>query len=411
MTKTFGTIAQTRLSEIAQCSQSATGVTCLPFTPEHVAALAHIRDWMSAAGLQVHMDAAATLIGRLEGPEGSKTMLIGSHQDSVPSGGRYDGIMGVVLACLALEKLRDECVTLPFAVEVLAFADEEGVRFPTALLGPRSLAGTFNRSALDLMDNDGVTLGAALSSFGADPSQLDRLARNPADIVGYLEAHIEQGPVLETQNAPVGVVTGICGIERNRARFVGENGHAGTVPMADRRDALVAASRVIAAVSDTAKETNSIRATVGTICVKPNAVNAIPETADFSLEVRSVSDEARLGFTNQMRDIGRAITSDTDLNFEMEQTYAQPAVACDAKLSDALVEAVRQSGHPSITLPSGATHDASAMSDLCPIAMLFVRCRHGRSHHPDEFASDADMAAAVDAIAEFLATLATAEKA
>lgn len=405
---TLGEIAQTRLSEISTCSASGAGVTRLPFTPEHHLALNHIRHWMTAAGLEVLMDAAATLAGRLEGPVGSKTLLIGSHQDSVPNGGRYDGIMGVLLPCLALEKLHSDGVTLPFSVEILAFADEEGVRFPTALLGPRALAGTYDSSVLDLADQDGVTLRAALTGFGADPTQLDRLARNPADILGYLETHIEQGPVLETNDAPLGVVTGICGIERNSVRFVGQTGHAGTVPMADRRDALVAASHLIAAVADTAKATNTVRATVGAISVHPNAVNAIPETADFPLEVRSVSDEARQDFTDQMRALGAQIARDSGLAFEMEQTYVQPAVACDTDLSETLTNAIQDAGHSLFKLPSGATHDASAMSDLCPIAMLFVRCKHGVSHRPDEHANAADMNAAVDAIAGFLVSLAAA---
>ncbi|MCX7561885.1 M20 family metallo-hydrolase [Sulfitobacter sp. F26204] len=402
---TLGETAQSRLSEIAGCSQAGEGVTRLPFTPEHKAALEHILSWMRAAGLDVHMDNAGTMVGRLEGPKGSKTLLIGSHQDSVPSGGRYDGIMGIVLGCLAIEKLQNECITLPLSVEVLAFADEEGVRFPTALLGPRTCAGTFDASALDLADNDGVTLGCALEDFGGDPTRLDQLARAPSDVLGYLEAHIEQGPVLEGQGAPLGVVTGICGIERNLLRFTGTTGHAGTVPMADRQDALVAASRFIAAVSDKANETNAIRATVGSISVHPNAVNAIPNVVNFPLEVRSISDEARLGFTDQMRKLGDQIARDRNLSFEMEQTYSQPAVTCDQGLSNALSAAVESAGHRLITLPSGATHDASAMSDLCPIAMLFVRCKNGLSHHPDEYANAADMNAAIDAIAGFLVSL------
>ncbi len=402
---TFGEIAQTRLDEIAKCSQAGSGVTRLPFTPEHKSALGHMQDWMIAAGLRVQMDAAATLVGRLDGPARSKTLLIGSHQDSVPNGGRYDGIMGIVLGCLALEKLRRDGVSLDYSVEVLAFADEEGVRFPTALLGPRVLAGTFDNSALEFRDPDGVTLGAALASFGGDPNGLDGHRRDPADVIGYLEAHIEQGPVLEVQNAPLGVVTGICGIERNRVRFTGETGHAGTVPMADRRDALVAASRLIVAVSDLAKDTNGIRATVGSITVHPDAVNAIPDTADFPVEVRAVSDDARQRFADRVRERGEEIARSSGLSFEIERTYDQSSVACDARLSEILAASVQDSGNPLVTLPSGATHDASAMSDLCPIAMLFVRCRRGLSHHPDEYASAADMGAAVDAIAGFLVSL------
>ncbi|WP_185804579.1 M20 family metallo-hydrolase [Pontivivens nitratireducens] len=403
----YGDIAQSRLTAIAGCSLRGDGVTRLPFTPEHRAALEHILSWTAAAGLQAEMDAAGTLIARRGGPGEGKTFLIGSHQDSVPNGGRYDGIMGIVLGCLALEKLRNDGVSLPFAVEVFAFADEEGVRFPTALLGPRALAGTLNTRDLVRADRDGITLGAALAAFGGDPAHIPALRRDPTRILGYLEAHIEQGPVLERKSVPLGVVTGICGIERNALRFTGTTGHAGTVPMADRRDALVAASRFITAVSDHASRTNAIRATVGTIKVAPNAVNAIPDIAEFPLEIRSVDDAARASFADRMHSMGNDIAAASGLTFDMDRTYLQPAVACDPVLTNTLAKAIADSKYPAVALPSGATHDASAMSDLCPIAMLFVRCKNGLSHHPDEYASAADMGAAVDAIAEFLRSLAS----
>ncbi|SLN26478.1 M20 family metallo-hydrolase [Roseisalinus antarcticus] len=402
---TYGDIAQRRLAGIATCSEGGAGVTRLPFTEEHLRALTEIRGWMEAAGLQVRLDAAGTLIGRLEGPPGSRTLLIGSHQDSVRSGGRYDGIMGIALGCLALEKLRTEGAAAPCSVEVLAFADEEGVRFPTALLGPRALAGTMDLSVLDLADGDGVTLRDALAGFGCDPAGLVALRRERSDLLGYLEAHIEQGPVLEGANAALGVVTGICGIERNTLRFTGETGHAGTVPMAARRDALVAAARFVIAVSEEAGWTANIRATVGTLTISPNAVNAIPDITVLPLEVRSVDDRARADFAARMRGLGEEIASAAGLSFEMTRTYVQDAVGCDADLSDRLAKAIAPVDRAPLRLPSGATHDASAMSDICPIAMLFVRCRAGLSHHPDEYASAADMGAAVDAIAAFLSTL------
>lgn len=400
---TYGEIAQDRLTKIAACSSGDAGVTRLPFTPEHRAALDHIGAWMAAAGLEVRMDAAGTLIGRLDGPENAKTLLIGSHQDSVRQGGRYDGIMGIALGCLALEKLQTKGIALPFAVEILAFADEEGVRFPTALMGPRALAGTFDTDDLALVDQDGVTLAQALADFGGAPDDIAGLHRDPAGILGYLEAHIEQGPVLETADLPLGVVTGICGIERNAVRFTGETGHAGTVPMAGRRDALVAASRFIAAVSDRAGTTNATRATVGTIRVLPDAVNAIPNVAQFPLEVRSVDDGARAAFSDLMRDMGHQIATESGTTFDMTRTYQQPAVSCDAALTRALLQGA---GPQAISLASGATHDASAMADICPIAMLFVRCKAGLSHHPDEYARADDMGAGIDAIAAFLTDVA-----
>src|SRR6056297_1345930 len=191
----WGAEAERRLTEIAACSEATEGVTRLPFTPEHAAANDLIRAWMEQAGLAVHLDAAGTLVGRKAGPEGTPTLLMGSHQDSVRNGGRYDGIMGVALACLAVERLSADRAALPFGIEVLAFADEEGVRFPTALMGPRALAGTLDPGVFDLTDRDGVRLGCALAAFGGDPDGIGAAARDPATVRGFVEEHIEPGPV------------------------------------------------------------------------------------------------------------------------------------------------------------------------------------------------------------------------
>ncbi|WP_420858349.1 M20 family metallo-hydrolase [Marivivens marinus] len=401
----WGQCAQNRLSEIAACSVDATGVTRFPFTPQHAAALDVIRLWMSQAGLQIHMDAAGTLVGRKEGPKGAPSFLIGSHQDSVRNGGKYDGIMGVVLGCLALEKLMSDGVALPFSVEILAFADEEGVRFPTALMGPRALAGTFDPAILDMMDKDGVSLRTALARFGGDPDCVASLARDPAKTLGYLEVHIEQGPVLEAKDSALGVVTGICGIERNTVTFTGDTGHAGTVPMDSRRDALVAASDFISAIHDAAKQATDLRATVGALSLHPNVVNAIPRAVELTLEIRALSDAVRDDFARLARSLGEATSEDRHVGFSMQRTYEQSAVPCNDDLIDTLSTAAGAICPAAPHLPSGATHDASAMADLCPISMLFVRCKDGVSHKPEEFATSDDMDAAIQAIADFLKAL------
>ncbi|MGH1331055.1 MAG: M20 family metallo-hydrolase [Paracoccaceae bacterium] len=395
----YGAKAQERLARIATCSQDRNGVTRFPFTKAHHQAIAQITHWMERAGLSTSMDSAATLIGRLEGPKGAKTLLLGSHQDSVRNGGRYDGIMGIALACLALQKLKDSNIALPFAVEVLAFADEEGARFPTALMGPRALAGSFDPAVLDMCDRDGISLADALAEFGGAPQDLHSLARQPDEIIGYIETHIEQGPVLEVQDLALGIVTAICGIERNEIVFSGETGHAGTVPMKGRKDALVAAARFIAEVSDRANTANAIRATVGALSIAPDVVNAIPNSAKLTLEIRSEADKSRADFAAAMRSIAEQIAARSGTEFTMRRTYEQPAVQCAPGLTNALITAAKAEGHRPFSLPSGATHDASAMADLCPIAMLFVRCTNGLSHHPDEFASDADMGAAINTLA------------
>jgi allantoate deiminase len=399
----WGQEAAARLDRIAACSGAGPGVTRFPFTPEHRAALDQIEGWMRAAGLSVRMDAAATLIGRREGPPGAKTLFLGSHQDSVRHGGAFDGIMGIALACLALERLRDRA--LPFAVEVLAFADEEGVRFPTALMGPRALAGRLDPSVLEMTDAGGISLRAALAGFGGDPAALSGLARDPGAVLGYVELHIEQGPVLERAGVPLGVVTGICGIERNSLRFLGETGHAGTVPMAGRRDALVAAAGLVAAVPRLAEDFPGLRATVGTLRLSPDVVNAIPSQVDLVLEIRAENDADRDRFAALARAEAGRWAAAAGVTMTFETTYSQPAVACDPGLAGALERTAEACGHAAPRLPSGATHDASAMADLCPVAMLFLRCRGGVSHRPEEHATAADMGAAVEVLARMLADL------
>lgn len=401
-TRDRGAEAARRLARLAACSAPGPGVTRLPFTPEHRAALDLLSGWMEDARHSVSLDDAGTLIGRQEGPAGAPTLLMGSHQDSVREGGAFDGIMGVILPLLALEKLRAEGIKLPFAVEVLAFADEEGVRFPTALIGPRALAGSFDPAVLDMMDADGISLREAMEAFGLHPERISALKRRTSDIAGYLEVHIEQGPVLEQAGAALGVVTAICGIERHPVTLTGETGHAGTVPMARRRDALVGAARLVTEVNGMARATPGLLATVGSLTVAPNAVNAIPREVRMIVELRAPDDAVRTRAGEELHQSARQIAQEEGLSCEITRSYAQPAQPCDRHLSKSLEQAVKSLGNAALALPSGATHDASAMADLCPIAMLFVRCRDGVSHIPEEFADQDDMAKAVDVICEFL---------
>lgn len=398
----WGALAAERLAALAELSMPGPGVTRLPFTPEHRAALDLLGGWMEGAGLDVRLDAAGTLIGRREGPPGAPCMLMGSHQDSVREGGAFDGIMGVVLPILVLEKLRAEDVELPFAVEVLAFADEEGVRFPTALIGPRALAGTFDPAVLDMADAEGIRLGDAMRGFGLDPDAIPALKRDPAGIIGYLEAHIEQGPVLEAEREALGVVTAICGIERHPVVVSGETGHAGTLPMRMRRDALVGAAALVGEVDRMARDEPGLLGTVGTLTVLPGAVNAVPREARLTVELRAPEDAVRETAGQALGAFAQALAAERDLTVEMHRSYHQPAAPCDPGLTESLVQAVRATGGRGLSLPSGATHDASAMADLCPIAMLFLRCRDGVSHRPEEHASPSDMAMAIGAMCEFL---------
>ena len=402
----WGARADALLRELAAHSEPGAGVTRLPFTPEHRGALDLLRMRMEQAGLSVSLDDAGTLIGRQEGPRGSGVFLLGSHQDSIRQGGAFDGIMGVVLPILALEKLRAEGVGLPFAVEVLAFADEEGIRFPTALVGSRALAGTCDMGVLDMQDAQGVTLRDAMAMFGLNPDGIVGLRRAPEGVVGFLETHIEQGPVLEREGEAMGVVTAICGIERHRLSLAGETGHAGTMPMEGRRDALVGAAAIVSEVNRIANDTADLRATVGSVCVEPNVVNAVPRAVRLGLEIRSPCDRTRRAAGEEVKRFAAKISSRLGLEAECVLTYEQPARPCCDALSDVLRRAVVLSGGRGLCLPSGATHDASAMADLCPVAMLFVRCRGGVSHRPEERAAAEDMGRAIAAIAAFLSSVA-----
>jgi allantoate deiminase len=398
----WGARAEALLNKLATCSEPGPGVTRFPFTSEHREVIDLLRAEMEAQDLTVTLDHAGTLIGRREGPTGSKTLLMGSHQDSVREGGAYDGIMGVVLPLLALAKLRSDGIELSFSVEVLAFADEEGVRFPTALIGSRALAGTFDASVLSMKDSQGVTLWDAIAAFGLNPEGIGTLARDPGDVIGFVETHIEQGPVLECEDQPLGVVTAICGIERHQIEVLGETGHAGTLPMSGRRDALVAAAAIVAEVDRLGQTTRNLRATVGALNVEPNVVNAVPRRATLTAEFRSPDDSIRIAAGEVLDQFMQHLAKAQKTTIRAKRTYSQSAQPCDERLSCQLKSAATETGARGLTLPSGATHDASAMADLCPIAMLFVRCRDGVSHSPGELATAEDMGAAISALASFL---------
>lgn len=402
----WGSLARHWLDRLAVCSEPGPGVTRLPFTPEHHAALAVLTSMMQQAGLAIRLDDAGTLIGRLDGPDGAPVLLMGSHQDSVREGGAYDGIMGVVLPVLTLMKLRQKGVTLPFAVEVLAFADEEGVRFPTALMGPRALAGTFDMAALDLQDRDGITLRRAMEDFGLKPDALPRLRRDPAHVLGWVEIHLEQGPMLEAAAKDIGIVTSICGIERHMITLTGKAAHAGTMPMHLRCDALAGAAELTLAVENLARETDGLLATVGALQVRPGVVNAVPGKAALTIEIRAPDDALREKAGSALRQAAHDIATQRGLRLDMAQTYAQAATPCSPQIIEGLSKSVDPGNRVTpLHLASGATHDTSAMAALCPVGMLFTACRDGVSHHPDEHVPAPAMSSAITALERYILQL------
>ena len=402
-----GRRAMALLEAAARHSATDRGVTRFFLDEHHAAVLPLIRGWMEDAGLEVRLDDAGTLIGRAEGSDPSAPVLItGSHQDSVREGGMFDGMMGVVLPIVALAELRRRGVILPCPVEVVAFGDEEGARFPTTLVGSRALAGTFDPAALAVRDPDGVSLAEALRKFGLDPDGIVRLARDPARVLAWVETHIEQGPVLEATGLPVGVVTAMSGIERHEVLIEGKAGHAGTVPMTMRHDALAAGAEIVLLLERLCRESDDMLVgVVGRIGIEPGTVNVIPGACSLIVELRSPADERRREARARLLDGIAAIAAARGVRIDAKLTYEAGAVACAPWLQDALGRAVREIGIEERRLHSGAGHDGLAMNDLCPIGMLFVRCREGLSHHPDEHVEVADLDAAVRVLMRFFETL------
>jgi allantoate deiminase len=315
----------------------------------------------------------------------------------------------VVIGILAVAALEKSGADLPFGIDVLAFGDEEGSRFRATLTSSSACAGVFDRVALSAADRNGVTLADALTSYGKNTDDIGKAAYDPANVVGYLEVHIEQGPVLEAEKLPLGVVTGIVGQTRMRAVVLGEAGHAGTVPMTMRRDALAGAAEIILAVERVARDSQADRmvATVGRIEASPGAINVIPGRAGFTVEVRSSTDRIRLAAIEQIEEDARRIALRRKLEVAFEPFYETETTACAPDLQDLMEDAIAALGLRTVRLPSGAGHDAQVMAKLCPAAMLFVRCRGGISHNPAEFASEADMGLAIAALIGFVEQLAS----
>lgn len=360
--------------------------------------------------MRVRVDPIGNLIGRREGagPGGiaRKTMLLGSHLDTVRDAGRFDGALGVVLAIEAVASLQHQL--LPFAIEVVGFSDEEGLRFQSTYLGSRVIAGTFDSSLLKLKDGDGTTLSDALRGWGSNPDALQSAAKASSEVLGYIEVHIEQGPVLQERGLPVGVVTAISGQLRARVRFHGTAGHAGTVPMPLRRDALCAAAEFVLTVERLAHETPGLVATVGQISAEPGASNVIPGMAELTLDLRHQDDAVQKAAADTLRAAGTLIARRRDIAIEFNTVQQTGAVPCDLALQGHLADAIRAAGVYVCELPSGAGHDAVALSTLCPVGMLFVRCRDGISHHPAEYVGEADIAVALDVLARTIDRLARA---
>jgi allantoate deiminase len=408
-----GLRAQQMIDALAAISADEGRLTRLYLTPEHKRAAELVGTWMEAAGLSVRMDAAGTMRGSLPpgrpGPCNNKSLLIGSHIDTVIDGGRYDGNLGVVVGLLAIEALRARGQALPFGIELLAFGDEEGVRYPVTLTSSAVAAGIFDPASLEQADRAGITLRDALTNFGCKPDALSGEAYVADAVLGYLEVHIEQGPVLERTNTTLGVVSAIASQSRHRIRIQGEAGHAGTVPMPMRRDALVAASELIVGIEAIARKDrkHSLVATVGEIEALPGASNVIPAEVRLSLDVRAATDAARRDAVAAILSLARKTEAVRQVALAFETVLEKPVAVCGSRMKAAIHEgASRVMGKPATELLSGAGHDGLSMVHLAEYGMMFVRCRGGVSHNPAEFVTIDDMGAAVEGLVETILALA-----
>jgi allantoate deiminase len=380
-----------RIGELAKISETPGHLTRIFLSKEHRAAAELIMGWMRSAGMRAHLDAIGNVCGRYEGQRPSlPCLMLGSHYDTVRDAGKWDGPLGLITAIACVADLNGRAKRLPFAVEVTGFADEEGIRFASTLLGSRAVAGTFDESVLNSRDGHGVSMREALSQFGLDPEHIGAAARARSELLAYVELHIEQGPVLEAEGLPVGVVSAISGATRLAVLLTGMAGHAGTVPMALRRDALAGAAECIAGIETFCRTDTGLVGTVGTIEAKPGAANVIPGRVLFTIDMRAASNvHRRKAVADVVRHIER-IAKRRELALQVDVTHENRTVPCAPWLKAQVADAITAEGFRVFELPSGAGHDGMAMIDIADVAMLFVRCRGGVSHHPDEHVDAAD---------------------
>jgi hydantoinase/carbamoylase family amidase len=392
----------TRIQELASISDDPHHITRSFGTPAFIKGSQLIAGWMKAAGLETHADNMGNVRGRLLSPyPDAPTLVIASHMDTVVNAGRFDGPLGILLALDTIEGINP--TALPFNIEVIAFSDEEGVRFHTTYLGSKVVAGSFDETLLEKKDAAGISLREVLTSLGADSTRLKNDAIAPGNWLGYFEVHIEQGPVLYEKNIPVALVKGIAGQKRSEIIFKGVAGHAGTVPMDMRKDALcAAASFVLLAEQWAMKHKDRIVATVGKLNIAYSASNTIPGDVTCTLDLRSNEPEALAQAYDVLQRGCAAICNERRIKMQWHLVQETAPVMCDAHMNALLSQSIQAAGHEVIELVSGAGHDGVPISAVSPIAMLFVRCFEGVSHHPLENVEAKDLAAAVEVSANFI---------
>ncbi len=392
-----------RCDELASLSESPSELTRTFLTLEHARANELVAGWMVAAGMTPQLDGAGNIVGRYDGtvPD-APALMLASHLDTVRNAGKYDGMLGVVTAIACIDRLNRDGLRLTCPIEVIGFVNEEGTRFGATLTGSRAVAGTFNIADLEARDASGVTMRDAYTAFGLDPDKVASAAHTDKDIAAYMELHIEQGPVLERENLAVGIVTAISGATRMRVELLGLAGHAGTVPMGQRRDALAGAAEIIAYVEKRCSGTPGLVGTVGWIEASPGAVNVVPGGCAFSLDIRAETDRVRTAAVENITAEIAQICARRGLALTFVPLHDAPSSLCSENLMLELENACAHEGFPTMRLPSGAGHDAMALAAICEIGMLFIRCTKGISHNPAEAVLAEDVEAGARVLYHFI---------
>jgi allantoate deiminase len=404
-----------RCDELARVSSADGAITRVYLSPEHARVNALAAEWMREAGMTTRQDAAGNQLALLPAADAdAPSLLLGSHLDTVIDAGRYDGIVGVLMAIEAVRLLRERGDAgqwrspFRFGIEVAAFSDEEGTRFGKALLGSSAVAGTWDHTWWDLEDAGGVSLRDAFHEFGLDPTRVGEAARRPGELVGYLEAHIEQGPELDRRGESLAVVSSIASARRFQILVEGESRHAGGTPYDMRRDALLGASESALAVERLCRAEHHIIGTVGQLEAFPGAVNVVPGEVRFSLDLRGEFDGTRDAVWSGISREIDAIMGRRGLRWEARELHSAPAMFCDPVLQDVVREGIvagTGSKDPA-TLFSPAGHDGMALGSVAPVGMLFLRNPDGISHHPAESVAEADVRRGLHALAEAIAHVA-----
>lgn len=401
------TIILQRINELASISDMPDVISRTLGTEAFIKGRTLVAHWMQQAGLETRIDAIGNIRGRLASDKtNAKTLVIASHIDTVVNAGKFDGPLGVLTGLALLEQLMQQKTPLPFNIELIAFCDEEGVRFHTTYLGSKVVAGQFDNNLLSRQDATGTTLQEVIQDMGGNTSLLQQDAIPAEDWLGYFEIHIEQGPILFQKNIPVGIVTAIAGQKRIALTFKGEAGHAGTVPMHMRNDALCAASEFILEVEKFAgSHLRQIVATVGTLQITHAASNVIPGEVSCTLDLRSPDQQVLNSCYTHLEQLVSAICQQRKIDLTWEPVQESNPVSCNTVMNHLLKQSIQQAGYQVVNLISGAGHDAVAIAPVSPVAMLFVRCFKGISHNPLEDVELKDMAAAVEVSAAFIQSL------